>query len=496
MAARRTATSPALTILDAMADPSLFDPWFQGQSWAAWKAFLAALFGLPINKAALEIYRQHTRCTSVPGLPAREAWLVVGRRGGKSLIAALVSVFLACFRDYRKILAPGERGTVMVIAADRRQARVVFRYIAGFLDTVPMLTRMVESRTKETINLTNRVTIEVHTANFRAVRGYTVVAAICDEIAFWRSEESANPDTEILNGLRPGMATVPGALLLCISSPYARRGALWEVYRQHHGQDGDPILVWQADTRSMNPSVDEQVIAEAYAQDESAAAAEYGAQFRRDIQDFIPHEVLESLVVEGRRGLPPVSDLRYFAFCDPSGGSQDSMTLAIAHHENGRALLDLVLERRPPFSPEAVVKEFVATLKQYSINSVTGDRYGGEWPRERFREHGISYEPSEKTKSEIYGEVLPSLNSGKVELLDNARLLSQLRGLERRTSRSGRDTIDHSPGGHDDVANAAAGALMLALKRGAMVIRCPTGVGSESPSLWEVLGGFRSNYDF
>ncbi len=93
-------------------------------------------------------------------------------------------------------------------------------------------------------------------------------------------------------------------------------------------------------------------------------------------------------------------------------------------------------------------------------------------------------------------EVLPSLNSGKVELLDNARLLSQLRGLERRTSRSGRDTIDHSPGGHDDVANAAAGALMLALKRGAMVIRCPTGVRSEEPSWFEVFGGSPSSYDF
>ena len=421
---------------------------------------------------------------------------MVGRRGGKSLIAALVAVFLACFRDYRKILAPGERGTVMVIAADRRQARGVFRYIAGFLDAVPMLARMVESRTKEVIDLTNRVTIEVHTANFRAIRGYTVIAAICDEIAFWRSEESANPDTEILNGLRPGMATVPEALLLCISSPYARRGALWDAYRRHYSQDGDPVLVWQANTRSMNPSVDEQVIAEAYAQDESVAAAEYGAQFRRDIQDFIPHEVLESLVVEGRRGLPAVSGLRYFAFCDPSGGSQDSMTLGIAHLENGRSLLDLVLERRPPFSPESVVMEFAETLKQYRVSSVIGDRYGGEWPRERFREHGISYEPAEKTKSEIYGEVLPSLNSGKVELLDNARLLSHLRGLERRTSRSGRDTIDHSPGGHDDVANAAAGALMLALKRGAVIMRCPTGVRSDSPSWFDVFGVSRSNYDF
>src|SRR5262249_36329059 len=67
--------------------------------------------------------------------------------------------------------------------------------------------------------------IEVHTASFQAVRGYTLIGAVCDEIAFWRAEDSANPDTEILNGLRPGMATVSGAMLLCISSPYARRRA-------------------------------------------------------------------------------------------------------------------------------------------------------------------------------------------------------------------------------------------------------------------------------
>lgn len=124
-------------------------------------------------------------------------------------------------------------------------------------------------------------------SSFRAVRGYTVVAAICDELAFWRTEESANPNTEILNGLRPGRATVPSALLLCISSSYARRGALWETYRQHYGQDGAPVLVWQADTRAMNPTVDGWVMAEAYEQDESATAADHGAQFRRDIETFI-----------------------------------------------------------------------------------------------------------------------------------------------------------------------------------------------------------------
>ena len=455
---------PALTILDAMVDPLIFGRhWFQGRTWDAWKVFLRALFGLKMDKAVMEVYRRHTGRKVAPRKPGREAWLVVGRRGGKSLISALVAVFLACFRDYRGLLAPGERGTVMVIAADRRQARVVFRYIQGFLDAVPMLAQMVESRARETINLSNRVTIEVHTANFRAVRGYTVVAAICDEIAFWRSEDSANPDTEILNGLRPGMATIPSSLLLCISSPYARRGALWEAYRQHYGQDGDPILVWQAPTLSMNPSVDPKVIEAAYEADESSAAAEYGAQFRRDIESFVSAEAVDAVTMPGRFELPPLPEFNYTAFVDPSGGSVDSMTLAIAHHENGKAVLDLVREKRPPFSPEAVVQEFAEVLRAYQVTTVTGDRYAGEWPREQFRKAGIEYLPSEKAKSELYLELLPAVNSGQVDLLDNPRLLSQLRSLERKTSRIGRDVVDHGPGAHDDLANAVAGALVCAL---------------------------------
>ena len=114
---------------------------------------------------------------------------------------------------------------------------------------------------------------------------------------------------------------------------------------------------------------------------------------------------------------------------------------------------------RPPFSPEAVTKEFSDLLKSYRVSNVTGDRYGGEWPRERFREHGINYRPAGKPKSDIYRDILPGLNSGKVELLDHPRLLAQITGLERRTARGGRDSIDHAPGGHDDLANAALGAL-------------------------------------
>ncbi len=174
-------------------------------------------------------------------------------------------MYLACFIAYAGYLAPGEVATVMVIAADRRQARVVMRYIAGFIDNIPMLAAMIEKRTQESLELNNRVTIEVHTCSFRAVRGYTVAAVICDEIAFWRSEESANPDSEVLTAIRPALASIPGSLLLCISSPYARRGALFDAYSRHYGKDGDPVLVWQADTCSMNPGVDPSIIEQAYA---------------------------------------------------------------------------------------------------------------------------------------------------------------------------------------------------------------------------------------
>jgi hypothetical protein len=216
----------------------------------------------------------------------------------------------------------------------------------------------------------------------------------------------------------------------------------------------------------MNPTVSESVIAEAYREDESAARAEYGAEFRRDLEDYVSREAVEACVIPGRREVPHrFGGTRYHAFVDPSGGSTDSMTMAIAHVEGERAVLDLVTEVRPPFSPEAVVAEFSKVLQKYGIGKVTGDRYAGEWPRERFRRHGVAYVSAERTKSEMYRDLLPLLNSGAIELLDDRPLVGQLLALERRTSWGGRDSIDHGPGQHDDRVNAAAGALVTAWSR-------------------------------
>jgi hypothetical protein len=459
---------PPLTILDAVRDSKLFGPWFRDKTtWASWLAFLAALFALPMTDDQLAIYRERTGRQAPPSTPATEAWLQCGRRAGKSFILAVVAVYLASFRDWRPFLQKGERATILVIAADRKQARVIMRYIRGLLTNISLLSATIERETREAFDLKNAITIEVSTASFKTTRGYTIAAALCDEIAFWPSEDSAQPDYEVLDALRPGMATLPGAMLLCASSPYSRKGALWDASRRHFAKEGDPVLFWQAPTRSMNPTVSQAIIDAAIERDASAANAEWMAEFRSDIEAFIQREIVEGAFQTGLHELPRITGRSYVAFADPSGGSADSFTLAIAHREQDRGVLDAVREIRPPFSPAAVVTELADLLKSYGLHRVTGDRYAGEFSREAFRKQGIAYEVSEKSKSALYGELLPLLNSSRVELLDHPRLVAQLCGLERRTARGGRESIDHppGPGSHDDVANAAAGALVLAAGR-------------------------------
>jgi len=390
-------------------------------------------------------------------------------------------VFLAAFKNWRPFLGPGERATIMVIATDRKQARVIFRYVVRLL-RIPMLASLIDREAAEAIDLTNAVSIEIHVASYRTTRGYTLAAVLCDEIAFWRSDDSAEPDYAILDALRPGLGTLPGAMLLCASSPYAQSSALFDAYRRYYAQDDAPVLVWRAATRAMNSTFPQSTIDAAMERDPSSAASEYMAEFRTDVEAFVSREAVEACISRGIFERAPIAGVKYFGFCDPSGGSSDPMTLAISHLENDVAIVDAVRERRPPFSPEAVVSEFADVLRCYRIETVRGDRYAGEWPREAFRKHGIEYRAAAEPKSEIYLSTLPAINSRRVDLLDHPRIVSQFCSLERRTSRAGRDTIDHRPGAHDDVSNAVAGALIIALQSPRWEAPCETSLPYFGPA--------------
>ena len=440
------------TILDFMTDPALFGKQFGGDSFAAWRALLAGFYGLPMDAGQLDTFKAITGRAEAPVGAADELWLPVGRRGGKSRVAGLVAAFEAV-KDHRPKLAEGEWATIQLIAADRKQARVLQRYIAA-LFRHPMLRPMVLRETADGLELAHRTVIEVTTASFRATRGYTLAAALCDEIAFWQVDGS-KPDAEIIAALRPALSTL-GGKLLAFSSPYAKRGSLWDTFRKHYGKPGR-ILVAQAPSRTMNPTLPAHVIEEALADDYARASAEYLALFRSDVSTLLDEEVIRAAVRPSPKELPRMSGVAYHAFTDPAGGGQDGFTLGIGHREGTTNVVDMVRELHG--SPATIVAEYATVLKGYGVNSVTGDRYAGQWPADEFRRHGVRYHTSDLDRSGIYVEFMAQMNSGRAILPPDEKMVRQMIGLERRTGSSGRDTIDHAPNAHDDLANAAAGVV-------------------------------------
>jgi hypothetical protein len=226
----------------------------------------------------------------------------------------------------------------------------------------------------------------------------------------------------------------------------------------------------------MNPSVPQSYIDEHLRDDEARAKAEYLAEFRVDLEQFVLREVVVACTAKGIYERAFDRNLQYIGFVDPSGGSGDSFSLCVAHYDYARqtVVIDLLREQKPPFSPEQTVEEFAKVLNSYHIGCVYGDRYGGVWPIELFGRHGILYEQNAEPKSTLYGNLLPLLNSGRIELLDHQKCQQQLLGLERSVARGGRDSIDHAPNAHDDLINAVAGAANKLTEFGAYP---PGGIG-------------------
>lgn len=453
---------PLVTMREALTDPNLLGAAIAGDSWLPWRTLLIAAMGERLTDDERAVFTALTQRDVEPLEQVEELWGIVGRRGGKTRAAGTLAAYVGGLCDHSPYLAPGERGVIPILAASVTQAGRAFMHAKGIIQHSPVLAEMVDGDpTADTIRLTTQVDIEVRPANFRTVRSITAVAAIADEIAFWQIEGAANPDSEILNALRPSLATTGGPLFV-ISSPYAKRGELYGTFKRDFGPQGDPIvLVAKGPSKTFNSTLSDRVIARAYERDAAAASAEYGGEFRNDVQAFIDRDVVEACVSRGIYEREPQRGVEYLAFVDPSGGSNDSMTMAIAHAEGEVATLDLTRERKPPFSPEATVAEFCADLKRYGITKITGDRYAGEWPREQFRKHGIAYELADRPRSDLYRDMLPLLNSRKADLLDQAVIVTQIVGLERRVARGGRESIDHAPNSHDDVANSVAGVLSL-----------------------------------
>jgi hypothetical protein len=307
----------------------------------------------------------------------------------------------------------------------------------------------------------------VHTNSYRAVRGRSIICAIFDEVAFFRSDDFdfASPDTELHAAVSPGLARMPGSMLVLISTAHKRSGLLYERWKNFHGKDDPDTLVVRGKTLDFNPLFDANTIAKAVAEDPQRFNAEYNSEWRSDLSSFIARDLIDAAVDSGVAVRPPQPGPRYKSFCDPSGGAGDCFTMAIAHLERDTVLLDCLVEHRAPFNPDAATLQIAATLKSYKISSTVSDRYAAQWVVAAFGRNDIKLEHSKRDRSEIYLDCLPLFTSGRARLIDNPRLVAQFAQLERRTFSTGKDRVDHGKHGKDDACNAAAGAMVLAAER-------------------------------
>jgi hypothetical protein len=451
-----------ISLRAALSDPRLLGHVLRGPSWLPWRVLLIAAMGEALTDGEREMFNELTGREREPLVRVSELAAVVGRRGGKTTAMAAAATYVASCCDHTDALARGETGVVLCVAQATDVAKKIIDFCEAYLQDSVILRQLIKSRTDASLELTNNINIEARPASFRKLRGPTYVCCLVDEVAYFFVEANyANPDVEVLAAIRPGLLTTQGPLIMA-SSPYSKRGALYDNFRKHYGPDGaQRILVAKGGTRTFNQTIPQEEIDRELERDRARNTAELLAEFRGDLESYVSLEVVEQCVGSYFE-MPPADQINYSAFVDPSSGAMDSFSLAISHREKDRIVIDAVYERTPPFSPETVINELCGVLKRYYVHRVTGDRFGGQFPAEQFLKRGISYQPSEKSKTDIYVDFLPMLNSGTVTLPRNDRLVHQLASLERTVTKgSGKDVIDHPRDMHDDLANVCAGAATV-----------------------------------
>jgi len=350
----------------------------------------------------------------------------------------------------------------MIVASElKRQSKIVFNYCLEKLEQSPVLKRLIRKVTAEEILLTNNISIQVYPCNLARIRGQSLVTFIGDETAFWKSE-GKNVDEDVVNAARPGLE-FPYSKLIKISSPYMMRGEIYNDYKRYFGKQSKDIIVFKGDTLLFNPSYSKKKIEALKRRDPTAYRTEILAEFRADLSAmYDPLIIDESVDPDRPLELPYRNECSYQAFVDVAGGGgKDSYALAIGHEENERIIIDVIRSRKPPFNPEEVTFQYCELLKQYKIDSVTGDKFSGDWASNAFNKYGISYERSEKSKSELYLEAESIFNTGRMDIPAKDPLLSQLKMLVRKTRSGGKDSVDTDSGQPEDEANVLAGVCSM-----------------------------------
>jgi hypothetical protein len=447
-------------IIAALQDPLFFGQAFPDlDSFTCWQIILKAIFAIEMSEEEREVFEYLTGRHHPNPEGHKRIFLLAGRRSGKSRLSSTIAVYLAIFHDWQRYLAPGEVAHVFVVAVDRFQAGACLNYIKGLLEQAAP--DLIEKVTSDSVVLTNRVTVDVRACNFKTGRGHACAAIIADEIGYWSDDSGANPAKEVINSLLPTL--LPGGMLIAASTPRQRWGYLFEQFEAHWGKQDDPVLILRGETSILNPTYSQDTINELIASD-PAFRAEYLCEWRSDLEQWLPREILLLASTGPALSLPDPAHRPYFCGIDPSGGGHDSYAAAICHVSGEQIIVDRVEERFSPLDPAVVTEEFATIMKAYGVKRTKSDRYAGMWPTSAYAKHGVVVEINDQSASELLLELGALIRMGRVVLPESDRLLTQLTQLERKVRSGGHDVVEAPTGGYDDLACALASAVVEAAR--------------------------------
>jgi hypothetical protein len=406
----------------------------------------------------------------------REAWMIVGRRGGKSdRFASTIIAYEACYGGHEKFISRGQPAFCFLISQDLRNAAANLHFVRAAVEAGTIGYNLIDQPvTRYALRLKNGLTIACLPPTTKAVRGFANPISVFDEIGIWYQEaDSANPDFEVYRAVRPGQMQFPDALIVGISSPYNKAGLLysyWEAGTDGHKaknvdkQDFRNVIVIHGPTAALgNPLVTRESLEDEQARDPKAFEREVLAVFQDSVSGFLNTTLLKAAVDRGLTERPYNARYTYVAAIDPAFRN-DAFGFSIFHmDENGMVVQDAVRRYVAPhgqsLNPSSIFTDLQPVIEQYHVAYVFSDQYHLESlaqiaPSFGFMIEGVPFKAS--NKAQIFGSLQMLLNQGRLKLLDDPTTVRELASLEKKLTQTGVVQIHAPQGQHDDMACVCA----------------------------------------
>lgn len=415
---------------------------------------------------------------------------IIGRRGGKTTLSAMLAIFCAIITNWRPFLQKTPFATVLVLSHSKEFSDEILEIVRNFIESSPILKRLINAKKKNTLNTMNlsipfleggkivfsRVQIKVGAASSKTTRGVAACAVLCDEIAFWNLEENMKEtDEKILRAVRPATKQFGRkAFLIKLSSPGIKQGILYNEYLKWN-KDALPqsYVVFKAPSWVWNTILPKEEFVDEWKLDSDGFDTEYRANFVDSLSDFIKPEFVDFAVMKGRTFEPPEgknSTVIYRAAID-AGFKKDAFTFTVVGLFENRVKQYVCRgwegTRKTPVQPREVAEYIRTVVKEFGIDEVAADQFAYEPLREIFSQYGVTL--VEKTftltfKKQIYWNLRRLIHGRQLDLLDHEKLSKELKELVVEQTGSGQIRIGHPSGGSDDYSDSLAVASFLAVE--------------------------------